>query len=80
MKNFISRIECVVEPSLYFNKRGQTVQMTMRCRIDDTEWSISKIEDLDFMRSYFDLIFDHMKEDIKYKFLAEIKDKHICEE
>ena len=74
MKNFISRIECVVEPSLYFNKEGQNVQMTMRCRAHNTEWSISKIEDKDFLKSNFDLIFDHMREDIKYKFLEEVRE------
>lgn len=74
MENFISRIECVVEPSLYFNKEGQSVQMTVRCRAGDTEWSISKIEDLDFLKSNFDLIFDHMRDSIKYKFLDEVKE------
>ena len=77
MKNFISRIECVVEPSLYYNNHGETIQITMRCRTDGKEWSISKIEDLDFMESHFDLIFNHMRENMKYKFLEEIKDKEI---
>ena len=73
MKNFISRIECVVEPSLYFNKEGESVQITMRCRANDTEWSISKIEDKDFLKSNFDLIFDHMRDSMKYKFLEEVQ-------
>jgi hypothetical protein len=72
MKNFISKIECVVEPSLYYPKGFQTVQITMRCRTDDKEWSITKIEDIDFMESHFDLIFNHMKENMKYKFLEEV--------
>jgi hypothetical protein len=73
MKNFISKIECVVEPSLYFNKEGQSVQMTMRCRAHNTEWSISQIEDVDFLKSNFDLVFDHMRESIKHKFLKEVQ-------
>jgi hypothetical protein len=73
MKNFISRIECVVEPSLYHNEEGENVQITMRCRANDTEWSISKIEDLDFLKSNFDLIFDHMRDSMKYKFLDEVQ-------
>lgn len=73
MKNLISRIECVVEPSLYFNGKGESIQLTMRCRIDDKEWSISKIEDVDFMISNFDLIFNHMRDSVKYKFLDEIQ-------
>lgn len=74
MKNFMSRIECVIEPSLYYHKGNPTVQMTMRCRTNDKEWSITEIEDLDFMESHFDLIFNHMKENIKYKFLEEVGD------
>ena len=73
MKNFISKIECVVEPSLYYNEKGESVQITMRCRANDTEWSISQIEDVDFLKSNFDLIFDHMRENMKYKFLDEVK-------
>ena len=74
MKNFISRIECVVEPPLYFNGEGESIQITMRCRLDDAEWSVSKIEDVDFMASNFDLIFDHMRDSIRYKFLDEVKE------
>lgn len=73
MKNFINRIECVVEPSLYFNKGREYVQMTVRCRTDDKEWSISEIENTDFLKSNFDLIFDSMRESIKYKFLEEVQ-------
>ena len=74
MKNFISRIECVVEPSLYHNpKAGEAVQITMRCRAGDTEWSISQIENADFLKSNFDLVFDHMRESVKYKFLSEVQ-------
>ena len=74
MKNFINRIECVVEPSLYFNKEGESVQMTMRCRTDDKEWSVTKIEEKDFLASHFDLIFHHLKDNIKYKFLEEVQE------
>ena len=77
MENFISRIECVVEPSLYPNRNGETIQITMRCRTDDREWSIAKIEDLDFMKSHFDLIFDHMRENMRIKYLAEVKEKKL---
>lgn len=73
MKNFISRIECVVEPSLYHHEEGENVQITMRCRANDTEWSISRIEDKDFLKSNFDLVFDHMRDNIKYKFLSEVQ-------
>lgn len=73
MKNFISRIECVVEPSLYHNEAGENVQISMRCRAGDTEWSISQVEDVDFLKSNFDLIFDHMRDSMKYKFLSEVQ-------
>ena len=73
MKNFISRIECVIEPSLYFNKEGESVQISIRCRTNDKEWSVSKIEQKDFLRSHFDLIFDYMKSNIKHKFLEEVQ-------
>jgi len=75
MKNFISRIECVVEPNLYFNKEGESVQISIRCRIDDKEWGITKIEEKDFLCSHFDLIFDHMKNNIKYKYLEEVSNE-----
>ena len=70
MKNFISRIECVVEPTLW---DGKHVQITMRCRANNKEWGITEIEDPDFLRSHFDLIFDHMRDNIKYKFLEEVQ-------
>ena len=73
MKNFISRIECVVEPSLYSTGEWQKVQITMRCRLNDTEWSVSKIDDIDFLVSHFDLVFDYMREDIRHKFLSEVQ-------
>lgn len=73
MENFISRIECVIEPSLYCNDNGESVQITMRCRAGDVEWGISQIENTDFLKSNFDLVFDHMRENVKYKFLAEVQ-------
>jgi len=74
MKNFMSRIECIVEPSLYYNNNKESVQITMRCRTNNREWSTSKIEHADFLSSHFDLIFDHMRKDIKDKFLEEVVD------
>ena len=74
MKNFINRIECVVEPSLYYSKGNEYIQITMRCRTNDKEWSISKIEEKDFLVSHFDLIFNYLKENIKYKFLEEVQE------
>ena len=73
MKNFISRIECVVEPDLLCYKGDSGIQIKMRCTIGDTEVSINRFEDTDFLVSHFDLIFDHMRENIKYKFLEEVK-------
>ena len=79
MKNFISRIECVVEPAICFNDSGKALQITMRCRTDNKEWSITKIEDTDFMVSHFDLIFDHMREDIRHSFLKEVNKQAVGE-
>jgi hypothetical protein len=73
MKNFINRIECVVEPDLLCYKRDSGIQIKMRCIIGDTEVSINRFEDTDFLVSHFDLVFDHMRENIRYKFLEEVK-------
>ncbi len=73
MKNFISRIECVVEPSLYNNKEGESVQINVRCRAGDLEWNITKIEPKDFLMSNLDLVFDYLKEEIKHALLNKAK-------
>ena len=71
----MSKIECIIEPELYCSKNGETVRVNMRCRLGDDEFDINRIENVDFMRSNFDLIFDHMREDIRYKFIKEVDKK-----
>jgi hypothetical protein len=73
MKNFISRIECIVEPDILCHNKGEGVQLKIRCTIGDTEISINRFEYTDFLVSHFDLVFDHMRDNIRYKFLKEVQ-------
>jgi hypothetical protein len=73
MKNFMDRIECIIEPEMNYCN-GEAVRITMMCRSDGKEFRVSKIENMDFLRSHFDFIFDHMRETIKDRFLAEVDD------
>jgi len=64
MKNFMTSIECVVEPELIFCKeRGETVRIEVKCRSFGKDWSLTRIEEADFLRSYFDLVFDSMRKE-----------------
>jgi hypothetical protein len=74
MKRFIGRIECVIEPSAHKGDYGESVQVIIRCRKNDLEWSLSKIESADFLSSHFDMIFDYMKEELKCRLLEEVED------
>jgi hypothetical protein len=77
MKNFIDRIECVVEPSLYFHREGESVQIRIRCVTDDKEYRVSRVEPKDFLRSHFDVVFDYMREELKHGLLEEVKKEDV---
>jgi hypothetical protein len=68
MRNFIERIECVIEPNSFYPSDG-SIELRMRMRSFGKECGTIKIEHADFMKSHFDLVFDHLKEELKKEFL-----------
>ena len=74
MKNFVSMIDCIMEPSLCCNENREFVQITMHCRINNRDFSTQRVESTDFLVSHFDLVFNHMRDSIKHKFLEEVQE------
>jgi len=76
MKNFMDRIVCIIEPDTIYSHDGESdeIIVSIRCRSFGKDLELNKRVPTDFMVSYFDMLFDEMKEMIKEKFLDGVKE------
>lgn len=65
MKNFIDRLEFIVTPSLFHTKYGDAVEIEVRFKKNGTEYAVRRMEDYDFLKSNFDVVFDYIKAAVK---------------
>jgi hypothetical protein len=73
MKNFVDRIEFIIEPWAYKldDGYGEIVQLRIKCIKNGRKYSKTEIKDADFFKSHYDIVIDYIKESLKEFVLSE---------